>query len=175
MKGCNLNGRGLFVALALASMAVACGDDSSPTKIADQVRETDTDSNPWTTILAVAETLGGPVKVVFTDGNVGSYRVRGLDQGTAVPQDGPQAFQAVCVVEDANARDELGAFRRCMARALRADVCRNGGAFVLYRPDAKAPRTWRVRCPIAAQEADEPEDDQSRVSDMSRPAGPRAT
>lgn len=168
MKSRNPIGRTLFAALALASLAVACGDDSSPTKLADQTREpNETEINPWTTILASAATLGGPATVAFPHGHVGSYRVRALDPSTATPQDGPQAFQAVCVVADANDRADLDGFRRCMARALREDVCRSGGAFVLYRPDANAPGRWRAVCPTA-QEVDDEDDDGSRVSRASR-------
>ncbi len=157
-------GRLVFAALALAVVAVGC-DDATPTKVADEAREAPKAIiNPWTTIFATAETLGGPAKIAFA-GNDRSYRLGPLDPGWPLPQDGPEAADAVCTVADATNRLELDVFRQCMARALREDVCQNGGVFVLYRPDTGAHGTWRVACPASVGEDDDPEDDQSRVSD----------
>ena len=159
-------GRAAFAALALALVAVACDDDASPTKLADDNREPPetTAVNPWTQILAAAGTLGGPVKITFA-GSDRSYRVRGLDSGAALTQDGEDVTEAVCTVEGATNRADLDAFRQCMARALRADTCRNGGVFVLYRPDPHVPNSWRTACPVPRREDDDPEDDDSRGRD----------
>ena len=157
-------GRAAFAALALALVAVACDDDASPTKLADDNREPPeaTAVNPWTQILA-AETLGGPVKITFA-GSDWSYRVRELDAEPELSQNVEVLPTAVCTVEDAANRADLDAFRQCMARALRADVCRSGGVFVLQR-DPHVANTWRTTCPAPGQEEDDPEDDESRVND----------
>ena len=154
--------RAAFATLALALVAVACEDDAAPTKLADEPRETIETPNPWTTIFAAAESKGGPVQVVFA-GSDRSYRIQDLGEG-ARPQDDPEGSAAVCAVEDATNRLELDAFRRCMARALRHDACRNGGVFVLYHP-SQAPGTWRTACPVLAEADDDPDDDESRVND----------
>lgn len=157
--------RAAFAALALAFVAVAC-DDDTPTKLADDNSEPPetTAINPWTEILAAAATLGGPVKVAFA-GADRSYRVRALDPGSAPALDREDVTQAVCIVKDATNRADLDAFRQCMARALRADVCRSGGVFVVYRPDPHVPSSWRAACPALGQEDDDPEDDESREGD----------
>lgn len=158
-------GRTVFAVLALAVVAVACDDDATPTKIADEPRETpETTINPWAQIFASAASLGGPVQIAFAGGDR-SYRLADLDEGSAQPQDAPDATEAICTVENATDRRELDAFRQCMARALRKDACRNGGVFVLYRPDAQAPNSWRAACPALGREDDDPEDEGSRVND----------
>ena len=164
-------GRAILAALALVVLVVACEDDGSPTKLAEKPRETST--NPWTTIFAAARTLGGHATISFA-GSDRSYRLGELDRGSALPQDAPEATQSVCVVEDATNRGDLDAFRQCMVRALRVDACRNGGVFVLHGPDAQAPNRWRALCPAPAREDDDPEDDQSRVSDVPRASAARA-
>ena len=157
-------GRAAFAALALALVAVACDDDASPTKLADDDREPETTVvNPWTQILAAAGTLGGPVKITFA-GSDRSYRVRELDPEPELSQNVEVLPTAVCTVEDAANRADLDAFRQCMARALRADVCRSGGVFVLQR-DPHVANTWRTICPAPGQEEDDPEDDESRVNE----------
>ena len=160
-------GRAAFAALALALVAVACDDDASPTKLADDNREPPeaTAVNPWTQILAAAETLGGPVKVSFA-GSDRSYRVRGLEGESALSQNGEDMPAAICTVADTANRADLDAFRQCMALALRADVCRNGGVFVLYRPNLDVPNSWRATCPAPEREDDDPEDEDSRANDL---------
>ena len=155
--------RAAFAALALALVAVACEDDATPTKLADQPRETTETTNPWATIFAAAESKGGLVQVVFA-GSDRSYRIRELYDGARAPQDAIEGTAAVCTVEDATNRLELDAFRRCMARALRQDVCRNGGVFVLYHP-SQAPGSWRAACPVPPEADDDPDGDESRVND----------
>ena len=160
-------GRAAFAALALALVAVACDDDASPTKLADDNREPPetTAVNPWADILAAAGTLGGTVKVTFA-GSDRSYRVRGLEGESALSQNGEDVPEAICTVANATNRADLDAFRQCMALALRADVCRNGGAFVLYRPDPRTPNNWRATCPAPEREDDDPEDEDSRANDL---------
>ena len=165
-------GRAIAAALVLVVLVVACEDDGSPTKLAEQPREVST--NPWTTIFAAAGTLGSNATIAFA-GSDRSYRLGDLDRGSALPQDAPEATHSVCAIEDATNRGDLDAFRQCMARALREDACRNGGVFVLHRPDARAPNRWRALCPAPAREDDDPEDDQSRVSDAPRASAARAT
>ena len=154
-----------FATLALALVAVACEDDATPTKLADEPREITETPNPWTTIFAAAESQGGPVQIAFA-GNDRSYRLRRIDESSGFHQDDPAGVAAVCTVEDATDRRELDAFRQCMARALRLDSCRSGGVFVLYHP-TQAPGSWRATCPVPREADDEPDDDWSRVNHTS--------
>ena len=151
-----------FATLALALVAVACEDDATPTKLADEPRETTETPNPWTTIFAAAESQGGSVQIIFA-GSDRSYRIRQLDEGARLTQDDPEGATALCAVDDATNRHELDAFRLCMARALRHDACSNGGIFVLYHP-AQASGGWRAACPVPQEADDEPDDDGSRVN-----------
>ena len=155
-----------FATLALALVAVACDDDATPTKLADEPRETTETPNPWTTIFAAAESQGGPVQIAFA-GSDRSYRLRRIDESSGLHhQDDPAGAAAVCTVEDATDRRQLDAFRQCMARALRLDSCRSGGVFVLYHP-AQAPGSWRATCPVPREADDDPDDDGSRVNHTS--------
>ncbi len=155
-------GRAVFAALTLAVLVVAC-DDGSPTKThRPEPQGPETVANPWTTIFAAAQKMNGAVKITFA-GKDRSYVLGELDGGSATPQDAINATQAVCTIEDATNRRDLDAFRQCMATALREDVCRNGGIFVLYHPAEDAPNSWRALCPTG-EDDDEPEDDESRVT-----------
>ena len=151
-----------FATLALALVAVACEDDATPTKLADEPRETTETPNPWTTIFAAAESQGGPVQIAFA-GSDRSYKLRRVDESSGLHQDDPTGAAAVCTVEDATDRRQLDAFRLCMARALRHDSCRSGGVFVLYHP-AQASSSWRATCPVPREADDDPDDDGSRAN-----------
>ena len=168
--------RAAVAALALTLVVAACGDDRSPTKpVKQNPPETPDADNPWTSIFAAADALGGPAQVVFTGGNDRSFRVRKLDSGlTAV-----EGTQSVCGVDNPADRGALDAFRKCMAKALRTDVCRSGGAFVLlHRPNATA---WRAYCPVSPPEEDkvnrepEDEDDPGRENDFAASPPPGRT
>ena len=164
-------GRAAVAALALTLVVAACGDDRSPTKVVKQTpAETPVADNPWTSIFAAADALGGPAQVVFAGGNDRSFRVRKLDPGLTAPEDAVEGTQSVCGVDDPADRGALDAFRQCMAKALRTDVCRSGGVFVLlHRPNAVA---WRAYCPVSPPEEDktdrepEDEDDPGRENDF---------
>ena len=151
-----------FATAALALVAVACEDDATPTKLADEPRETTETPNPWTTIFAATESQGGLVQIIFA-GSDRFYRIHQLDEGATLTQDGPEGAASLCAVEDATNRHELDAFRLCMARALRNDACSNGGVFVLYHP-AHAPGSWRAACPVPQEADDDPDDDGARVN-----------
>ena len=155
--------RAAVAALALAFAAVACQDDATPTKLADQTREpTETTGiNPWAAIFAAAESRGGPVQISFAGGGE-SYRLGKLD-GRWRPENDALETATVCAIDDVANRRELDAFRLCMSQMLRRDACRSGGVFVLYRPDA-APNGWRAACPVEREEDDEREDE-SREND----------
>ena len=150
-------GRVAFAAMALTLVVAACGDDRSPTKPVEQnPPETAADAdNPWTSIFAAADALGGPAQVTFAGTNDRSFRVRKLDPGLAVPQDELESIKAVCAVDDPADRGALDAFRQCMAKALQEDMCRSRGAFVLYRPTATA-TAWRAYCPSSRTEEASP-------------------
>ena len=152
-------GRAAFAALALTILVAACGDDRSPTQLAERTPETPEPAtdNPWTSIFAAAEALGSPVTVTFAGASDRSFRVGKLDPGSAVPEDGPESAQAVCAIGNPSNRGELDAFRQCMARALQEDVCRSGGSFVLQGPTPVA-TAWRAYCP-PSPEVEEDEDD----------------
>ena len=155
--------RAAVAALALAFAAVACQDDATPTKLADETREPTepTGINPWAAIFAAAESRGGPVQISFAGGDE-SYRLGKLDSRWRLPEDDVLGAAAVCAIDDVANRRELDAFRMCMAQMLRQDVCRSGGVFVLYHP-AAAPGGWRAACPVRQEEDDEREDE-SRVN-----------
>ena len=139
--------RAAFAALALTLVVAACGeDDRSPTQLDPQPETPAATVNPWTSIFAAAEVLGGPARVTFARHSDRLFRVRKLDPGLAVPEDGPDTAPAVCTVADPRDRRDLDTFRQCMAKALREDTCRSGGAFVLYPPTATTPG-WRAYCP----------------------------
>ena len=158
-------GRATFAALALTILVAACGDDRSPTQLAERNAETPEPAtdNPWTSIFAAAEALGSPVTVTFAGASDRSFRVGKLDPSSAVPEDGPESAQAVCAIGNPSNRGELDAFRQCMARALQEDVCRSGGSFVLQGPTPVA-TAWRAYCP-ASPEVEEDEDEDDRDDD----------
>ena len=169
-------GRAALAALALTLVVAACDDDRSPTKVVDKnpPENPDATNNPWTAIFAAADKLGGPARVTFAGANDRSFRVRKLGAGSAVPQDALESTEALCAVNDPADRHDLGAFRQCMAKALRADVCRSGGTFVLlHRPNATA---WRAYCPVTPPEEDkadhEPEDEENPLGENDIAASP---
>ena len=70
-------GRAAYAALARTILVAACGDDRSPTQLAERTQETrePATDNPWTSIFAAAKALGGPITATFAGTADRSLRV----------------------------------------------------------------------------------------------------
>ena len=70
-------GRAALAALARTMLVAACGDDRSPTQLAERTSETPepVTDNPWTSIFAAAKVLGGPIKATFAGATDRSFQV----------------------------------------------------------------------------------------------------
>ena len=70
-------GRAAYAALARTIRIAACGDDHSPTQLAERTSETrePVTDNPWTSIFAAAKALGGSITATFAGTTDRSFQV----------------------------------------------------------------------------------------------------